>query len=173
MIKPQQPTPEMTVQTLDGQTWTLSEQNPENFTLIVVYRGLHCPVCRGYLRDIDRHVGELAERGVDAIAVSSDPQDRAQETQQKWELANLLLGYGLDLDTAREWGLFVSRGKGESGGVEEPEVFPEPGLFLVKPDGTLYMGVWNTMPFARPQIKDVLMGLDFVLEHDYPARGEA
>ena len=173
MIQPQQPTPDMTVQTLDGGTWTLSDQNPENFTLVVVYRGLHCPICRGYLRDLDRQVGEFAERGVDAIAVSSDPQDRAQETQQKWELANLPLGYGLDLDTAREWGLFLSSGKGESGGVEEPDRFPEPGLFLVKPDGTLYMGVWNTMPFGRPAIKDVLMGLDFVLEHDYPARGEA
>ncbi|MEZ5581225.1 MAG: hypothetical protein R3F40_18540 [Candidatus Competibacteraceae bacterium] len=31
----------------------------------------------------------------------------------------------------------------------------------------------NTMPFARPHFKDVLMALDFIVKNDYPARGEA
>ncbi|MEM1401497.1 MAG: AhpC/TSA family protein, partial [Pseudomonadota bacterium] len=49
--------------------------------------------------------------------------------------------------------------------------FAEPGLFLVRPDKTLYFGSVQTMPFARPSFDGVLMGLDFVLKTDYPARG--
>src|SRR5215831_17678835 len=36
---------------------------------------------------------------------------------------------------AREWGLYVSRGSGRSSlGIEEPPMFIEPALFLVRPD---------------------------------------
>ena len=42
----------------------------------------------------------------------------------------------------------------------------------MRPDGTLYFGTVQTMPFARPSFDDVLMALDFVLKNDYPARGE-
>ncbi len=65
-----------------------------------------------------------------------------------------------------------SRGK-TSVGVEEPALFSEPGVFLVRPDGTLYWASVQTMPFARPHFKEVLSALDFVIKADYPARGEA
>ncbi|MDZ7857087.1 hypothetical protein [Sphaerotilus sp.] len=65
-----------------------------------------------------------------------------------------------------------SRGK-TSIGIEEPALFSEPGVFLVRPDGTLYYyGEVQTMPFARPQFQDLLGAIDFALAKDYPARGE-
>ena len=54
----------------------------------------------------------------------------------------------------------------------EPDLFSEPALYLVKPDGTLYFGAVQTMPFARPHFDDVVGAVKFVLEKDYPARGE-
>ena len=57
-------------------------------------------------------------------------------------------------------------------GFEEPALFSEPGLFLVRPDGTLYFGTVQTMPFARPNFREILGALDFVLAKGYPARGE-
>jgi hypothetical protein len=85
----------------------------------------------------------------------------------------LRLGYGVELATARQWGLYVSSGRGTtSAGVEEPAFFSEPGLFLVRADGTLYFASVQTMPFARPHFADVLSALDFVIAKDYPARGE-
>lgn len=51
-------------------------------------------------------------------------------------------------------------------------LFSEPGLFLVRPDGTLYWGSTQTMPFARPHFDEILGALDFVAKNDYPARGE-
>ena len=56
--------------------------------------------------------------------------------------------------------------------MEEPPLFSEPGLFLVRPDGTLYFGSVQTMPFARPSFAEIQGALDFVLANDYPARGE-
>lgn len=57
-------------------------------------------------------------------------------------------------------------------GVEEPALFSEPGLFLIKPDGALYYGLVQTMSFVRPQIADLPAAIDVVFAHDYPARGE-
>jgi hypothetical protein len=69
----------------------------------------------------------------------------------------------------RAWGLFVS--KGIKAG--EPNCFGEPGLFLIRPDGNLYAAVLNTMPFGRPRLDDVVAAVRWVVENDYPARGEA
>ncbi len=107
------------------------------------------------------------------VAVSSDTSERAQRTKQEWKLTNLRLGYGLDLHVARSWGLYVSTSRGmTSAGIEEPTLFSEPGLFLIRPDRTLYFGNVQTMPFARPHFADILGAIDFVVAKDYPARGE-
>ncbi len=92
---------------------------------------------------------------------------------EKWGLTHLTLGYGLSLESARQWGLYVSSGRGKtSTGVEEPSLFVEPGLFVIRPDQTLYFATVQTMPFARPSFGDILKAIDFVIAKDYPARGE-
>ena len=40
-VIPRQPVPELSVDTVGGGRWNLAEQRPENFTLIVFYRGHH------------------------------------------------------------------------------------------------------------------------------------
>lgn len=172
--KPQTPTPDLKVETVGGDTWQLFKQNPENFTMIVAYRGLHCPICKTYLRELDRNYEEFKKRGVETIVVSTDVKERAETTKQEWGLENVPIGYGLSIDNAREWGLYISSSKGKtSAGIEEPEKFNEPGLFLVRPDKTLYAASYATMPFARPHFKEVLGALDFIIDKNYPARGEA
>jgi hypothetical protein len=97
-----------------------------------------------------------------------------EQAKAQWGLSNLTLGYGVTIDHAREWGLYVSTGRGvTSAGVEEPPLFAEPGLFIVKPDGTLYWGSVSTMPLARPHFSEILSAIDFVISKNYPARGEA
>ena len=170
---PRQPVPDLAVRLIGGDTWRLSQRHPQHFTMVVVYRGLHCPICARYLRDLDDKFDDFAMRGVEAIAISSDDAERAAQAKEKWRLAQLPVGYGLDLDTARRWGLYVSTGHGAtSTGVAEPALFVEPGLFMVRPDGTLYFGTVQTMPFARPQFADILGAVDYVVAKDYPARGE-
>ncbi|NNG03553.1 MAG: AhpC/TSA family protein [Inquilinus sp.] len=170
---PRQPVPDLAVPTLGGGRWSLAEQTPKNFTLIVFYRGFHCPICSTYIGDLEKKLDDFAERGVNVVAISGDEEERARSAKEKWGLDRLTIGYGLDLAVARQWGLYISSGRGKtSTGVEEPALFAEPGLFLVRPDGTLYFGSVQTMPFARPNFREVLGALDFALRTDYPARGE-
>ena len=168
-IKPTHPVPELDLATLDGGRFRISERRPKAFTMIVFYRGLHCPICKPYLRDLDRKLEEFENCGVDVIAVSTDTRERAARSKEEWEIGRLPIAYGLEIAKAREWGLFISRGIKES----EPAEFAEPGLFLVRPDGTLYAASVQSMPFARPHFSDVLAAVDFITKNDYPPRGEA
>lgn len=137
------------------------------------YRGLHCPICKLQLTDLQRKLSDFAQRGVGVVAISSDGEALAAETKASWGLEVLRLGNGLDLATARRWGLFVSTGRGKTSiGVEEPARFSEPAIYLVRPDGTLYFGSVQTMPFARPHFADIMSAIDMVVAKNYPARGE-
>ncbi|MDH3231177.1 MAG: AhpC/TSA family protein [Alphaproteobacteria bacterium] len=171
---PRKPVPLLEVPTLDGGLWQLSEQSPTKFTMVVFYRGRHCPVCKLYLEDLTKKLGDLAARGVETIAISTDDEDRARETAAEWALDGLKIGYGISVDKAREWGLYVSSSRGKTSmGIEEPALFNEPGFFLVRPDGTLYWSIVQTMPFLRPHFAELVAVLDKIEQMDYPARGEA
>ncbi len=172
VLKPRQSVPALNVETLQGP-WSLSDQSPENFTMVVFYRGLHCPLCSKYLKELDKLASEFVEAGVSILALSSDDKARAERTQTDWALENISLGYGVSIEQAQAWGLHRSAGKGKTSiGIEEPAEFSEPGLFLVRPNQTLYWSQVSTMPFARPHFKEVLGALGFVSANDYPARGE-
>ena len=172
--KPRTPSPDLAFETVGGDTWRLADQKPENFTMIVAYRGLHCPICKNYLRDLDRLSQDFEKRGVQSVVVSTDERERAEETKRGWELENLTVGYDLGIDQSRAWGLFISTGRGKtSAGIEEPPLFNEPGVFLVRPDGTLYAVLIGSMPFGRPHFSEILKAIAFILEKDYPGRGEA
>jgi len=173
MLIPRQKTPGLSVPTLDGPAFDLADATPERFTLVVFYRGLHCPICATYLKELERLVPDFESRGVTPIAISSDGQDRAQAMAEKIGADKLRFGYGLPLSVARGWGLLISTSRGKtSTGVVEPDLFAEPGVFLVRPDQTLYYGAVQTMPFVRPSFRELVAALDFIIKNDYPARGE-
>ncbi|GAB3480212.1 peroxiredoxin-like family protein [Marinomonas epiphytica] len=172
VLKPRQATPELAFNTLNG-AWSLADQKPENFTMIVVYRGLHCPLCRVYLQELSRLQGDFKALGVNTVAVSTDTEERAKQAFEEWSIDNITLGYGLTVEQSQAWGLHRSAGRGKTSiGIEEPTEFTEPGLFFVRPDGTLYWSSISTMPFVRPSFKELLGAINKVLEMDYPARGE-
>ncbi len=168
-FKPQDQVPELNVVRIGGKKWSLHEQDPENFTLLVFYRGLHCPICKDYLNDLQDLLDDFISMGVAPIAISCDSKERAESSAKEWGVDKLPLAYDLSLATAREWGLYIS----ESINAKEPSSFSEPGVFLVRPDGTLYAASVQTMPFARPPLKELKNALQFILEKDYPARGGA
>ena len=170
---PRQPVPALAVALVGGGRFVLGAAPAERFDLIVFYRGQHCPICAKYLLELERLAPEFAQRGVRIVAVSSDDAERAQAMADKVTAATMSVGYGLSLASARQWGLYISASRGKTSiGIEEPALFSEPGVFLVRPDGTLYYGAVQTMPFARPQFQDLLGAIDFAIAHDYPARGE-
>lgn len=172
-LMPRQAVPALQVPTLDHGPFTLGEDAAPHFTLVIFYRGLHCPICLKYLLELGRLQPEFEQRGVKVIAISSDVRERAQAMADKLRSPALRIGYGLGLADARAWGLYLSTSRGVTSiGIEEPALFSEPGVFIVRPDGALYYGAVQTMPFARPHFDELLAALDFALAKNYPARGE-
>jgi len=172
-LLPRHPVPSLNVPLVGGGRYVLGASPGEQFDLIVFYRGLHCPICARYLLELERLSNEFVARGVKVLALSSDDEARGRAMGEKVKAAGLQLAYGLGLRTARLWGLYISASRGKtSTGMEEPALFSEPGVFLVRPDGTLYYGAVQTMPFARPAFQDLLGAIDFAVSKDYPARGE-
>lgn len=172
-LTPRQPVPELGVPTAGGDRYVLGASPAPTFDEIVFYRGLHCPTCAKYLIELERLMPEFEKRGVRVVAVSNDNAERAQAMAQKIKAEHLRVSYEVSLQTARQWGLYISTSRGQTSiGIEEPALFSEPGVFIVRPDGTLYYGSTQTMPFARPQFQDLLGAIEFAVAKDYPARGE-
>jgi hypothetical protein len=48
----------------------------------------------------------------------------------------------------------------------------EPGVFLLRPDQSIYYISVQSMPFVRPNFQEMVQALDFIISTDYPARGE-
>ncbi len=168
MIKPREKAPNIDIGLVNDTRWELNEQNPKNFTMIIVYRGIHCPVCKSYLEELQTKISKFTDLGVNLIAISSDTEAIAKKTYKDWDIADIPVGFEFPIEEARKWGLFIS-----SGIKDEPKHFIEPALFLIRPDQTIYAESIQSMPFARPAFDDVLKAIKFVLDKDYPARGEA
>lgn len=173
MLLPRQKTPDLTLPTLAHGKFDLSSEKSERGTVICFYRGLHCPICANYLTELEKKVDDFAERGVKTIAISADGEERAREMADKINADKLRFAYDLPLDKAREWGLYISASIGTTSiGIVEPDLFSEPGLFMVTPEQTLYYGSVQTMPFVRPHFSELVGALDFAIGKNYPARGE-
>ncbi|TRO66341.1 redoxin domain-containing protein [Christiangramia sabulilitoris] len=168
-LKPRQEVPELIVKTTKGLTWNLRDNEPDNFTMLIFYRGIHCPVCKKYLEELNNKIDDFRDKGVNAICISSNTEELAQKTVKEWDVDNLNIGYDFSIEDGRKWDLYVSEAIKDA----EPDVFLEPALFLIKPDNTLYSASVQSMPFARPKFDDLLKSISFVLKEDYPARGEA
>ena len=170
---PRYPVPALNVALTSGGRFVLGASPGERFDLLVFYRGLHCPICTKYLLELERLGAEFASRRVQPVAISSDTEERGRQMAEKVKADTVKFAYGLSLRSARQWGLYISTARGKTSiGIEEPALFSEPGVFLVRPDGTLYYGAVQTMPFARPPLQDLLSAIDFAISRDYPARGE-
>lgn len=173
MLIPRKIVPNLKLQTLDHGAFDLSAEQGSVGTVICFYRGLHCPICANYLTELEKLVPEFEKRGVNVIAVSVDGESRTRDMADKIKAQNLRFGYDLDLEKAREWGLYISTSRGKTSiGIEEPALFSEPGLFMITPEQTLYYGSTQTMPFVRPHFSELIGALDFAIANNYPARGE-
>ena len=165
---PKKKAPGLVIQRIGGGEWSLADQRPDNFLLLVFYRGHHCPICKTYLEKLNSLLGDAAKQGITVFVASGDTEERALRSQEEWEISDLDLGCGMTVSQMSEWGLYISAAIKE----EEPAAFGEPGLFLIKPDQTIYYAAYNSMPMGRPDLKEVIEFVEFILEKHYPARGE-
>lgn len=170
MLRPGRKVPALALKTLEHGPFDLHGQPGENGTLVVFYRGLHCPICIAQMGELSDRLGEFRDKGIEVVMVSSDGEERARKTLEKSGAeANLRVAYDLPLKAARDdWGLWISAARE---GSEEPEMFSEPGMFYIRPDGTLYCAWVQSAPFGRPPLDGVLKAITFAVERGYPPRG--
>lgn len=169
MLIPGKPVPALKIETVGHGTFDLDADKGENGTLVIQYRGLHCPICIRQMSEVQAALDEFAALGVEVIMISTDTADRAAETAQKAGVSRLRVGHSLPLAAAREdWGLNISTARE---GSAEPALFAEPGHFYIAPDRSLYFAWQQTTPFGRPSTSDIVGGLKFTLGNNYPPRG--
>jgi peroxiredoxin len=153
-----------------GGTLTVGAPAGDNdWQLVIVYRGKHCPICTRYLNTLNELLPKFNELGVDVIAVSGDTQERA-EVQLADVNPAFAVGYDMSIAQMKSLGLYISDPRSEA---ESDRPFPEPGLFMINDKGNIQIIDISNAPFARPDLNVVLGGTGFVRnpENNYPVRG--
>lgn len=139
----------------------------ENWTLFIVYRGKHCGRCKKYLKILNDMRGEWADAGFDVAVVSADTEEKAKADQAEFGWG-FDLGYGLTEDQMATLGVYVSSPLSPT---ETDRNFAEPGVFVVRPDGSILLISISNGPSARPELAELLDGMIFTIENERPPRG--
>lgn len=156
---------EISVPTVEGGS--ISFGQGEGWRLIVVYRGLHCPLCTTYLAELERLKPRYADLGASIVAVSADPKEKATISVRDGGLT-FPVGYDLGIEEMQALGLYVSQPRSPK---ETDRPFAEPALFLVRPDQRLQIACVSNAPWARADLAQIADGLDWIRKNDYPVRG--
>lgn len=164
-----QPFPGALVKILDNPATEPGRPDDGRWQLVVIYRGLHCPICKAYLSQLETIKHEFDKINVDVIAISTDPEEKARQFRDDNNLS-FAVGYGLSIPDARALGLFISAPLSSA---ETDQPFSEPGTYLVRPDGTIQIIDVANAPFSRPDLQMLKSGIAFIQKQDYPPRGLA
>lgn len=164
---PGDPSPDLDVALIQGGRWRLSEQQPEKFTLIQIFRGVHCSFCKPEVEKLQDRMGDFNSIGVSIISVSMDSLERAEQAKKEWAFTTLPFAYGMSEDQARSWGLYLSNRVKE----KEPELFAEPGIFLIDPKGFLFAEFQSSVPWLRIDIDILYSGIQLAMQRETPPRG--
>ena len=161
------PVPEMTFAKVGGGNVTVGGLR-DRWSLLVVYRGKHCPRCKKYLNKFNAMLAEW-DAIMDVVVVSADTEDKvnADVAEFGWSFD---LGYGLTGAQMHALGLYVSDPLFEA---ETTTRFAEPGTFAIRPNGELVLVDISNGPAARPDLEELLDGMRFNIINDRPVRGTA
>ncbi|MGJ8585809.1 MAG: redoxin domain-containing protein [Marinosulfonomonas sp.] len=151
---------------LGGGHLTLGGEHA-NWSLIVVYRGKHCPRCKKYLNKLNEMRQAWADAGFEITVVSADPVEKAQADVDEFGW-NFDLGYDLSEDQMAALGLYVTE---PLSGSETDRRFAEPGVFVLRPDGSVLLVAISNGPSARPDLDELLDGMVFTKNNNRPPRG--
>lgn len=154
--------------TVSGEGTVTIGERKDRWTMLIVYRGKHCPRCKRYLNKLNDTLQSWKDV-MDVVVVSADTKEKAladkEEFGWKFELC-----YGLTETQMRSLGLYVSEPLSEA---ETTGLFAEPGTFAIRPDGSLMLVDISNGPASRPDLEELLDGMKFNIDNDRPVRGTA
>ncbi|MEM8751064.1 MAG: redoxin domain-containing protein [Pseudomonadota bacterium] len=150
-----------------GETVTIGAPK-DRWTMLIVYRGKHCPRCKRYLNKLNDALESWTDV-MDVLVVSADTKEKALADREEFGW-NFDLCYGLTEAQMRSLGLYVSEPLSDA---ETTGLFAEPGTFAIRPDGSLMLVDISNGPAARPDLEELLDGMKFNIDNDRPVRGTA
>lgn len=160
--------PAVTVSLLDGTFVDLPGAD-DRWTLFIVYRGKHCGRCTKYLNGLEQTQGEWRDAGFDIVVTSADPKEKteANVAEHGWTFP---MGHSLVEADMRRLGLYVSDPLTPE---ENDRRFAEPGVYVLRDDGSIQIAAISNGPSARPDLAELLDGMIFTIKNAKPARGMA
>lgn len=162
--------PVLSVTTLQGESLQLGKaRGDNNWQMVVIYRGKHCPLCTRYLNSLENYYSRLQKIGIDLVAVSGDSLAQLQEHSQQLNVS-FTLAYGLTLTQMKQLGLYISEPLSPQ---ETDHPFAEPALFIINSEGKIQVIDLANIPLVRPDLDTLLYGLEWLRDPNthYPIRG--
>ena len=160
--------PEINLPRVGGGAVTLGKpEKEENWQLVFIYRGLHCPICKKYLQRLESLKDKFLATGAEVIAVSGDPEEKAVSMVDSIGLT-FPIAYGLSIEQMQALGLYISNPRSAQ---ETDRPFPEPGMFAVNTEGKVHLIDISNTPFNRSDLRELLETVKWIKENDYPIRG--
>ena len=102
------PFPKQDIPQVGGDTLTLgAPRNGHDWQLVIIYRGLHCPLCNKYLTTLEGLLPRFHDNGIDVVVASGDPVEKAQAMAEELGLT-VPVGYGLSVAQMRALGVYVT-----------------------------------------------------------------
>ena len=158
----------LVVSDLDNNNVNLVDRvSDKPWKMIVVYRGQHCPKCTEQLNELATMHDEFASAGVEVVAVSGDSEAQLKKHLEKIDV-NYPLYYNLTIEQMTDLGLYISEPRSDA---ETDHPFAEPCIIVLNEDNQVQMLDKSNSPFVRPSLKQLLGGIKFSRENDYPIRG--
>ena len=162
--------PAIAARSLEGEDIDIGAPTGDNdWMMVVVYRGRHCPLCTKYLNALEDYRQQLSDINVDLVAVSADSAEQLTSHLEKLNVTFPML-YGLSIEQMQELGVYISHPRSEQ---ETDHPFAEPGLFVVNADRQVQVVDLSNNPFVRPELDALTSGLAWIRNPDnnYPIRG--
>jgi peroxiredoxin len=163
--------PELFVKSKDNIDTALTRTSPADgdWQMVVVYRGVHCPICATYLTELNELHEEYKKANIDIIAVSADSVEQLNRFL-KDKVDNLSFEVLGELSESQMTllGLYISNPRSPE---ETDHPFAEPCVLVINPDNKLHIVDKSNAPFSRPDLKKLLEGIKFIQSKDYPIRG--
>ena len=162
---PDKPMHKMTFPIIDGKGVTVSEAN-NRWQMIVVYRGLHCPICKTYTAKIEALKDKFDELETDVVFISGDTAEKAKKFASEVGL-ELPVAYDLSIEQMKQLGLYISEPRPN----ETNRPFPELGLFVLNEKGQPHIVEISNAPFIRREPELIIRGIMHIKKNNYPIRG--
>lgn len=160
--------PAITLPLVGGGEATLGQtQDSSVWQIVIIYRGLHCPICHKYLKRLEELREGFANASAEILAVSGDPLEKAQAMVEKHDLT-FPVAYDLSIQQMKQLGLYISEPRSPQ---ETDRPFAEPATFALNKEGKIQLIELSNTPFNRADLSELLETVEWIDENDYPIRG--